>query len=252
MALPTSEERFRLGKIREKAADILKTEESKSEPYLIRWLRARDSNADKAENMLRNSMKWRAEKKVDDVLEKKIDPYFDEKYPFWMDMVDREGRAVLVMPIGKWDIREVVEAGRIEEFEDYINKFLETLIFQIKKSKSKHPDWPHTEFTGIIDWDGFTFRQMANMSVVNQFLQMAMKYEAHYPEILNAGIFINTNAVFAQLFKLMKPLLAKRTVEKIQIYGTAKEEWAKPLLDVISKEQLLPQHGGTKIHGSIF
>jgi len=63
MALPTSEERFQLGKIREKAKDLLTTEESKSEPYLIRWLRARDSNADKAENMIRNSMKWRKEKK---------------------------------------------------------------------------------------------------------------------------------------------------------------------------------------------
>jgi len=181
-----------------------------------------------------------------------MDPYFAEHYPYWMDMVDREGRAVLVMPIGAWDIRDAMEAGRVEEFEDYINQFLETLVLQIRRSKSKHPDWPHTQISAIIDWDGFAFRQMANMKVVNQMMQMTMIYEAHYPEIIGRAFFINTNPVFSSLFKLIKPLMAARTLEKIEIYGTNKEEWSGPVLELIAKEQLLPQHGGTKIHGAIF
>jgi len=79
---------------------------------------------------------------------------------------------------------------------------------------------------------------------VQGILQFAQTYEAHYPEILDKAFFINTNKVFQALFALMKPLLAPKTVGKIQIFGTDRKEWEPVVRDHVEEHQIARQFGG--------
>jgi len=70
---------------------------------------------------------------------------------------------VLVLPLGKWDARMAVDDGRVNQLMDYINYFFETTMESIRKSVSPDPQHPHTQFTSIVDWDGYSFRQFTNI-----------------------------------------------------------------------------------------
>jgi len=71
--------------------------------------------------------------------------------------------SAMFLPLGAWDLRTAIQDGKIEEMTHYIHFFFESLTAAIKKSKSGNPNHPHTQFTGIVDWNGYSFAQLTNV-----------------------------------------------------------------------------------------
>jgi len=241
MALPTAEEKIAIGKFRDRVGDCLTPELLQDDWFLIRWLRARDLNLDKSEAMLRNSMKWRAENKVDQTLSLPVDPYFSSNFPFDVSGHDKEGRPLMILPMGKWDAKLAVDDGKIDQLVAYINFCFESVIKAIKASSAsagRPASHPHTQFTTIVDWDGYSFKQFTNIKAAQTVLKMGAVYEAHHPEILAHAFFINSTSVFQLLWGLMKKILAEKTVGKIQVYGTNRKEWEPAILKLVDRDQI--------------
>ncbi|OXA42566.1 SEC14-like protein 2 [Folsomia candida] len=241
MSLPTPEEKIAIQKFRGRVEDVLTPELQKDDWFLLRWLRARELNLDKAEAMLRNSMKWRAENKVDLTLSRPVDSYFSSNYPFDISGRDKEGRVLMVLPLGKWDARMAVDDGKVELLVGYINFFFESIAKGIKESSvsaGRPASHPHTQFTCLVDWDGYSFKQFTNIKAAQTVIKMGAVYEAHYPEILAQCIFINTTSVFQLLWALMRKVLAERTVSKIQVFGTNRKEWEPAILKIVDRDQI--------------
>ncbi|CAL8148342.1 unnamed protein product [Orchesella dallaii] len=242
----TEEEGQKIIEFRSKVEDLLQDEYTKSDLYLIRWLRARDYKLEAAETMIRNHFKWRVEKKIDALLVGSPDNYFPKNFPHWLNGIDVKGRPVLCIPMADWDVRKVVEDDRVGEFEDYVNRMYERVMECIQKcnERRKPDEEPITQYTCIVNWDQYSVRQTSNMKAVQAMLGCASVYETHYPEILAQAFFINTNSVFQILFALMKPILAPKTLSKIECYGTNRSDWEPVVRAAVEEHQIPRQFGG--------
>lgn len=64
-------------KLRNRVTDVAPKEDLENDYWLIRWLRAREMDLDKAEVMLRKSMAWNHRNEIDSILDwKPIHNYF--------------------------------------------------------------------------------------------------------------------------------------------------------------------------------
>ncbi|CAL8125555.1 unnamed protein product [Orchesella dallaii] len=255
MALPSKEELLVLDTFRAKVADILSEEEVADDMFLLRWLRARDLNLEKAEGMLRSAIKWRKENHMDDtIIKKPIDPFYHENYPRWVDGMDKEGRPIFSAAFGRWDVRKVVKQGKNKEFVDYLTDGFELVVKAIKRSAEMHPAQPGkppiTQVVCVYDWEGFAWGQLLSYQSVQNFLQFGSIYEAYYPEILHSCYFINCPSVISTVLTLLRPVIAPKTMDKIKCIGTDKEAWKAEFNKRFDAEQLRPQFGGTKLDDS--
>ncbi|CAL8125441.1 unnamed protein product [Orchesella dallaii] len=240
MAAVTSEEAKVLSEFRKRVSDVLKNKEQNEDIFLIRWMRARDLNLDKAENMLRNSLKWREENNVDKVLEVKFDPFYSHEFPCTVLSQDKIGNPVLAIPLGKWDFREIVSQGKTEEFKLYVSYVFETIMEGMRERNLKrNPDLlPISQVTVVCDWDSFSYMQLVNIKAVQQLLHMASVFDAHYPEILYHCFFLNCPSFFNIFLAMLKPVLAPKTLGKITIHGSNMSEWEPAVHEVIEPDQL--------------
>ncbi|OXA38028.1 putative SEC14-like protein 6 [Folsomia candida] len=253
MSLPTEEEKDAIKVFRENLKDALTEDELGDDFFLLRWLRARDLDLVKSEQMLRTAISWRIENNVDDVLNKKIDPFFPENYPRWIGGVDKEGRPIYCAGVGQWDLRTVVRKGESKGFQEYTTHGFESMMQLLKEAndvrESPAEDTtapPITQIIAIFDFAGFAWSQLLNYKAVGELLQLGSIYEAYYPEILHSCYFINCPSLISKIFILLKPILAPKTMAKIKCFGNSKDEWRAEFLTVIDEDQLVPEIGGTR------
>jgi len=247
-AAPTEKEKEILKKFLEAVNDALYHEEHRQDPFLLRWLRARDHDLDKSEKMLRASLEWRRSMDVDKILSKPFDPWVSETFPYWIDSTSKYGHPVLELPLGAWDVRKAVDKGLENEFQQHVCRFFEDVLQKIREGNKgkKKGEWPNTQWLCVVDWKGYSYAQLAHWKGLQNTLKMAATYEAHYPEVLYKAVFINCPAVFPLFMRLLKRIIAPKTVEKIQCYK-AREEWEPLLLEEIGEENLGHPYGGKKI-----
>lgn len=119
-----------------------------------RFLRARNHDLVKAEDMLRKSVEWRQTNKVDDALNWVQEEAFIKEFPIEYPGVDYKNRAIMWIPVGAWHIRAMLEKGNKEEMLKYIYVCLERLVSEIKKAGE--------QFTIIIDLEGMTYWKVAH------------------------------------------------------------------------------------------
>lgn len=67
------------------------------------------------------------------------------------------------MHMSLWDMRKVINSGKEDEFQHYINVFFETLMSKIRKSnEGRKSEWPITQFVIIADFEGYSYAQILN------------------------------------------------------------------------------------------
>jgi len=248
----TAQEVALLQQFRSRISDVLPSNDfSRRDDSLIRWIRARDLNLDKAEEMFRNSIKWRADNQVDTILGQGVRPDIQQKFPYFLDGVDRKGRPVVTLPYGEWDVRTFIEAEGPEPYARYMNQYLEDLALAIKRStkeieKDGKQQNPCVQYLMISDMSGYEYRQLANVKAVQSVIQMVSVFEAHYPETMGTCMVINAPAVFSVLFGMLKPFMSGRTVDKIKVFGDDKEKWEPVVHQLVDPSQIRQRFGGTK------
>jgi len=117
----TTEERVVIDQFRAKAKKLgCNTEDE----YLIRWLRARNLDVDKAEQMLKTSMEWREKEDIKGLNSWDAPVTVSQDFLYKFTGEDSEGRPVLVVPFGRWEVRKLIEMGCKDDCFKYMHRLL--------------------------------------------------------------------------------------------------------------------------------
>ncbi|XP_065302675.1 SEC14-like protein 2 isoform X2 [Dermacentor albipictus] len=119
-----AQEKRALQQFKEALRDIW--QEKFTDPYLLRWLRARDFDVTKAEELLRKNLRWREENKVDTLIERyECHPVLKKYFPGGIFNHDRDGCPVYIVPVGHGDFRVLELMRSLTAL--YENNYPETL-----------------------------------------------------------------------------------------------------------------------------
>ncbi|CAL8125479.1 unnamed protein product [Orchesella dallaii] len=178
----TPEERELIIQLRERVRNELPAPElSKSEEdqdlFLVRWIRARDNNLDKATAMLRNSLNWRKVHNADKVLETERHPFYAMNYKYSFPGLDKFGRPA-ILPMNEWDARKIgTDPELLKEYDVFCTRFFEEMMDNIQKAHvnrgNGHP--PITQIFIISDVKNYPYGQLLNFSAVKKLLQGAVR-----------------------------------------------------------------------------
>lgn len=95
---------------------ILKENDGNSEKCpsyqtLLRFLRARDFNVEKALHMLKDTIQWRQDNNVDDILKEYKAPHVIQNYfPGGWHHFDKDGRPIYILRLGHMDVKGLLKA----------------------------------------------------------------------------------------------------------------------------------------------
>ncbi|CAG7833216.1 unnamed protein product, partial [Allacma fusca] len=234
--MATPEEKKLLPVFRSRIQDLdALDDEDKTEKHLLRWLRARDLDVSKAEEMIRKSMDWRRQNRIDDSLLTFKSPAFYKQH-YWISVTgyDGEGCPVIFAPF--WDIRPVATSQRAT-FVRYVDQIIYKIATHCKARGI-------TQFIIVFDLEGFEWKHLKSRAAIEVLLELVRNFEDNYPEALKSATAINAPKIFTILFNLIKPLLTARTLAKVQICGTNAEKWKAVLLDKIPSNRLPVKYGG--------
>jgi len=204
MAEATPQERDLVNIFRGRVKDLLLAidEEQSHEQHLLRWIRAREGDLAKAEDMLRRHMEWR---KINGIGPSLLDwtPsfYLTDTYRAKFCGYDTMSSPILLFTFGVWDLRPALARGEKENVIRYKDQSLEKImkLMRLYESQRRHhknllstvPE-KVTQFNCICDWTGFSLRYIMSKEAVEVILEAARSFEANYPETLKAReIFLN-------------------------------------------------------------
>ncbi|XP_052073547.1 SEC14-like protein 2 isoform X1 [Mytilus californianus] len=225
---------------RENVKDVLQPEHD--DHYLLRWLRARNFDLKKSEDMLRKHLVWRKEEDIDNILRQKVPEVIQNYYPGGHCGFDKDGSPVWIDPIGNIDPKGLLRSAKKKDviYKEIKNaEYVQELMKLQTKKLGKRVD----QIIIIYDLENFGMKHLwkPGMDTVVKFLEM---FEDNYPEALKIAFIINAPRFFPVVYKLIRPILSEDTVNKIRIFGT---NYKSELLKCIDADQLPVYWGGSLI-----
>jgi len=197
----------------------------------LRFLRARDNNIDKAEDMIRRSIKWRTDKNIESYLNWKAPKVISESMHFRCTGMDNEGRPVIYLPIAKWKGRELVELGHKEDLIKFAYFMFESLANYVKEANAH-------QVGAIFGLEELTMWKIASIETM-QVLYSCLQDLAHnYPECMKYIFVVNAPWIFSIAFSFIKPIMTARSMAKMQVFNSDKTKWIPALLEKMPKESV--------------
>ncbi|ODM94273.1 SEC14-like protein 2 [Orchesella cincta] len=234
-------EQQHLKEFRTKVSDLELSDEQQDDAFLIRWLRARNLDIEKAYDMLNKSLEWRKEHKVDGILEREDVPEdIKKKTPFAHCGLDKEGYPILLLPVGRQDGRTLLESHGFDTCFRY-NTINCEKVMKMLKDLSEQQGRKVTQIVEIIDLDGYSYRQLTSKACRDFMVKMQTTVD-----IMIQSMVINAPKIFHILFSVLKPFIPKQTLEKVDIYGPEPEKWKKVIKERFPLESIPPHWGGTR------
>ncbi|CAL8099399.1 unnamed protein product [Orchesella dallaii] len=215
----------------------------KSDVYLIRWLRARNFNAKKAEELILENIKWRTDNSMDTILEEDWAD-MEEEYPFKLNSHDKEGKPVFLGAFGHWDLRKAEVTGRFPRLMRYGERILEEEEVLIRKLQAEGKMVTRTVI--IFDMDGFNIFQHGCARCINFLLQFYSSYEDHHPGLMSKMFVVNNHPLVNTLLQPFLVSLAPGTRDTVVLFNRNRAEYSKALLKYIDYDQLPEKYGGSK------
>ncbi|XP_077730448.1 SEC14-like protein 4 isoform X1 [Canis aureus] len=245
-----------LATFRDKLQDLLPTLPNADEYFLLRWLRARNFDLQKSEDMLRKHMEFRKQQDLDNILTWQpseviqlydsggLTGYDYEGCPVWFDIIGTLDPKGLLLSASKQElIRKRIRVCELllrecELQSQKLGKKIETvlMVFDMEGLSLKHLWKPAVE---IYQQVRMCWNRILTRFILPQFFAIL---EANYPETMKNLIVIRAPKLFPVAFNLVKFFMSEETQRKIVILGG---NWKQELLRFISPEQLPVEFGGT-------
>ncbi|TBU43976.1 CRAL-TRIO domain-containing protein [Dichomitus squalens] len=210
---------------------------------LLRFLRARKFDVEKAKVMIISCEQWRKEFGVDDILttfdfpeKEEVDKY----YPQYYHKTDKEGRPIYVERLGLLDIKALYAITTQD-------RQLKRLVYEYEKFlRERLPAC--SQAIGHPVETSCTILDLQNVSLSNFYrvkdyvMQAASIGQDRYPETMGKFFIINAPWAFSTVWAFIRPWLDEATVAKIDILGSGYKD---KLLAQIPIENLPKEFGGT-------
>ncbi|KAJ3693219.1 hypothetical protein LUZ60_008699 [Juncus effusus] len=193
---------------------------------LARFLRAREGNVSKAHKMLMDSLNWRIQNEIDNILTKPIVPAdlyraIRDSQLIGLSGYSKEGLPVFALGVGlssfdKASVHYYVQSHiQINEYRDRVvlpgacEKYGKKVVSCLK----------------ILDMTGL---KLSALSQIKLMTMISTVDDLNYPEKTETYYIVNAPYIFSTCWKVVKPLLQDRTRKKIKVLqGCGREELLK-------------------------
>jgi hypothetical protein len=212
---------------------LIMADEDPDDKKLMRFLRARQHDLTKAEEMLRSSIKWRKEYDVDSYKSWVPPSVLRDDYNIICDHTgyDHQDRPTFYIPLGSYLGKECVEDG----WKDDLFKFV---FFALEKGLSILEECEAATVTVVVDMANLRMKQVIHVESMMILYKAFGFLEANYPEVLKQVFIVNAPWVFTMAYNFFKPILSKATIDKVQVQGSIQEKWLPTLLDKMPLESI--------------
>ncbi|KAK9120630.1 hypothetical protein Syun_018247 [Stephania yunnanensis] len=210
---------------------------------LLRFLRMRAFDLQKAKDAYLKMVKWREDCQIDSIIKDyKFEEYQEVKkyYPHGYHGVDRHGRPVYIERIGMVDLDALLRVTTIDRFVKY------HITEQEKTLNLRHPACSIaaakriSSITSILDVKGVGINNFSKPAR-ELFMEIQKIDSNYYPESLHCLFIVNAGSAFRVLWRGLKTFLDARTLAKVQVLGS---NYRSNLIEVIDPSNLPSFLGG--------
>ncbi|XP_074866779.1 SEC14-like protein 5 isoform X2 [Carettochelys insculpta] len=211
--------------------------------HILRFLRARDFNIDKAREMLCQSLTWRKQYQVDYILQTwRPPPLLEEYYTGGWHYQDKDGRPLYILRLGQMDTKGLVKAVGEESLLRHVLSINEEGQKRCEENTNLFGR-PITSWTCLVDLEGLNMRHLWRPGV-KALLRIIEVVEDNYPETLGRLLIVRAPRVFPVLWTLVSPFINENTRQKFLIYSGNNYQGAGGLVDYLDKDVIPDFLGG--------
>ncbi|XP_070706317.1 SEC14-like protein 2 [Pempheris klunzingeri] len=230
-----------LAEFRGRIQDVLPNLPAQHDHYLLRWLRARSFNVQKAEAMVRKHVEFRRKMNVDSIISDWKPPEVIEKFVSGgMCGYDREGSPIWYDVIGPLDPKGLLLSATKQDFLK--TKIRHTEMLQRECRRQSEKLGRNIEAISLIyDCEGLGLKHVWKPAI-EAYGEILTMFEENYPEGLKRVFLVKAPKMFPMAYNLIKHFLCEETRRKIIVLGA---NWQEVLRQHIDPEQLPVVYGGT-------
>ncbi|KAL7739114.1 hypothetical protein ACLKA6_013727 [Drosophila palustris] len=217
---------------------------------ILRFLSARDWHVSQAHAMLCDSLKWRREHRIDNLLQEYSKPsVVIEHFPGGWHHHDKDGRPIYILRLGHMDVKGLLKSLGMEDLLRLALHICEEGIQKINES-AERLDKPVLNWSLLVDLEGLSMRHLWRPGI-KALLYITETVERNYPETMGRVLVVRAPRVFPIAWTIVSAFIDEHTRSKFLFYGPDCEHMKDGLAQYIDEEIVPDFLGGpckTMIH----
>jgi len=228
-------------KFKNRVIPKVKLDYQKEDLFLLKFLKVKNYDVNKAEENFLREMKWRADYNIEGIHEEDFSDVSKES-GMRVEGTDREGRPLIIWELGDFDLRKYSIAGKTDRIVRWTFKNWDHAFQKVREASNAGRN--ATRWTMILDLSNINAITNVNPASFPYYISASLGYDQHWPGYGDRIFLINTPGLFETVLALVRPGLAQDTRENLMVFG--KTGW-KEAVDAVIDPNMLPQrYGGTR------